>query len=37
MNTPETISPGLQRLIILMAIAQAAIVIAGIYLLKVCC
>lgn len=37
MNTPETVSPGLQRLIILMAIAQAAIVIAGIYLLKVCC
>ena len=33
----DPISPSLQRLIILMAIAQSAIVIAGIYLLKVCC
>ena len=33
----DPISPSLQRLIIVMAIAQAAIVIAGIYLLKVCC
>lgn len=37
MNAPDPISPSLQRLVIAMAIAQAAIVIAGIYLLKVCC
>lgn len=37
MNTPETISPGLQRLIILMAIAQSAIVFIGVYAVARCC
>ncbi len=37
MNTPETVSPGLLRLVILMAVAQAAIVFIGVYAVARCC
>lgn len=36
-HAPDPISPSLQRLVILMAVAQAAIVFIGVYAVARCC